>query len=64
MLIQQMTPSDLARYIGPWCDTAIAAAMLQRLRDADYHRPCEVPESTWDHMLHHSVRECESLSKD
>ena len=59
MKIDGMTPSDLAPYIGPWCDDEIAARMLQRLRDADYPRTEDVPELVWDQMLHRSVRECD-----
>ena len=59
MLIREMTPTDLAAYIGPYCDDEIAARMLQRLRDAEYDCPAEVPEVVWDQMLHASVRECD-----
>lgn len=57
MRIDGMTPSDLAPYIGPWCNDEIAARMLQRLRDADYPRTEDVPEFVWDQMLHRSMRE-------
>jgi hypothetical protein len=62
MNIRNMTPSDLAEYIGPWCDDSIASSMLERLQAAEYETVSEVPDATWDQMLQHSVRECEQAA--
>ena len=60
MLIKQMTPADLAPYIGAWCDEQTAAFMRQELIDAEYDRPSDVPEATWDFLLDVAVRKAET----
>lgn len=54
--LRNITPSQLAEYIGPWCDESTAAAMLQRLLDAQYETPSEVPDLVWSQMLDYSSR--------
>lgn len=44
---KEMTLAQLAEYIGEECCEELAAGVLSRCIEADYHYPHEVPEMHW-----------------
>jgi len=60
---RDMSPAQLAEYVGPGCSLPVAAQLRTSMLQLDYEQPADIPDHLWELMVRQAVADTERINR-